>query len=166
MNCFSHSGIASVATCQGCGKGLCVTCASYYKLPACNICHRNFKQEASKEILKEILSVLLLGAIVIFLCTQLMPSKDLNDMMFFANIYSKKSFSIVYAYAAVATVVGWRALTNLKTNYFLFLPIIGWLIYIFIKLQVSFFFGVFYTPIWFAKKITKLIRVYLIPTQK
>jgi hypothetical protein len=85
MNCFSHSDTACVATCLDCGKGLCVTCASYYKLPICNTCHGNLRREAFKEIIKELLTVLLLGALVMFLGTSFISNEELERMMLFST---------------------------------------------------------------------------------
>lgn len=38
MNCASHLTEVAVATCQGCGKGLCSTCANQFRVPLCVPC--------------------------------------------------------------------------------------------------------------------------------
>jgi hypothetical protein len=92
--------------------------------------------------------------------TELLTQEKLKDLIFYANLTSKRTFSIACAYSAVATVVGWKALNRLTANYFLSLSIIGWGLYVFIKLYASFFIGVFYTPFWLIRKLTKLYKIW------
>lgn len=160
MNCFNHSDTTSVAMCQGCQKGLCTTCASYYQSPICNTCFGSLKKESRQEIIKELITVALLGVVMMFFGTGLLTQEKLKDLIFYANVTSEQTFSIACAYAAVATVVGWKALNRLTDNYFLSLSIIGWAFYIFIKLYASFFVGVFYTPFWIIIKVRKLYKIW------
>ena len=38
MKCFSHNAMDATATCQDCGKGLCVDCSSRFNLILCEPC--------------------------------------------------------------------------------------------------------------------------------
>jgi hypothetical protein len=43
MKCAQHNNVDAVATCQGCGKGLCPTCSKTFDKPLCKPCavHEN-----------------------------------------------------------------------------------------------------------------------------
>lgn len=164
MNCFTHPNTTSVSTCLNCGKGLCVTCTAYYALPICNTCYKNLKKEDFIKVIRETLTVLLLGALVMCISMSCISKEELAKIMFFSASPSSKFFAVACAYAAVGTVVGWRTLSNLTAGYFLVLPIIGWIIYIMFKLPFAIFIGSFYTPIWFIKKIIQLKKLW--PTKE
>lgn len=38
MKCAEHPNLDAVATCQGCGKGLCATCTGQFEQPLCHPC--------------------------------------------------------------------------------------------------------------------------------
>ena len=161
MNCFNHTDTTSVAMCQGCQKGLCTSCASAYNVPACQICHSNFRNESFKKVSNELLTVSVIAAATMFIIIKwVLQDPTLSPLEPDATPESQKLVLFFYAYASVAIVVGWKTLDKLTANYFLFLPIIGWLVYFIIKLQVSCFFGLFYTPIWLFRKIRKLYKIW------
>ncbi len=59
-------------------------------------------------------------------------------------------------YIGAAFVAGWKALNRITPNVFLFLPIIGWVVYFVIKISLSSFIGVFLLPIRLFIKIRQL----------
>ncbi len=62
-------------------------------------------------------------------------------------------------YIGAALVAGWKALNRITPNIFLFLPIIGWVVYFVIKISLSSFIGVFLLPIRLFIKIRQLIII-------
>lgn len=53
---------------------------------------------------------------------------------------------------------GWKALDKITPNIFLFMPIIGWVIYFIVKFILAFFVGFFVAPFQIAKMITNAIQ--------
>lgn len=54
---------------------------------------------------------------------------------------------LVYGYMLASICSGWRALTKIQPSMFLFLPLIGWVIYFFVKFILSIFVGLFMFPV-------------------
>ena len=59
-------------------------------------------------------------------------------------------------YIGAALVAGWKALNRITPNVFLFLPIIGWVVYFAIKILLSSVIGIFLLPIRLFLNIRKL----------
>ncbi|WP_271782279.1 hypothetical protein [Aquimarina algiphila] len=59
-------------------------------------------------------------------------------------------------YIGAALVAGWKALNRITPNIFLFLPIIGWVVYFVLKIFLSGVIGVFLLPIRLFLNIRKL----------
>jgi hypothetical protein len=160
MNCFYHPATTIVATCQDCKKGLCVECASKFQIPICSQCNENRKEIEIKSIRKDIRHVVLISAILLFL----------ENMFVFRHIYEASHSSssdyrlfllyalliVVNVYYLMGLVVGWKTLNKMTPRVFLFLPLIGWAIYFLVKVYISMFVGLIWTPFWFAKKIKRL----------
>jgi hypothetical protein len=89
----------------------------------------------------------------------LISEKSLKTLMLYSNNPFGKLNSFICGYIAISIVVGWKTLNKLSANYFLFLPIIGWIIYFSIKLYAATLIGFFYTPVWFIKKFMQLIKL-------
>lgn len=53
---------------------------------------------------------------------------------------------------------GWKALNGITPSVFLILPIGGWLIYLLVKLFLSYFIGVFVAPFYISKQIFNLLN--------
>ncbi|MBQ8783095.1 MAG: hypothetical protein IJZ57_04910 [Clostridia bacterium] len=53
---------------------------------------------------------------------------------------------------------GWKALDRIQPRMFLFLPVIGWVIYIAVKGVLSAIVGMFVTPFVISKKIAQEIQ--------
>ena len=59
--------------------------------------------------------------------------------------------ALFVAYGVAGTPCGWRALSSMQPRMFLFLPIIGWLIYFGIKLFLSYWIGYIAMPMQIVK---------------
>lgn len=168
MNCFYHPDTIIVATCQDCGKGLCKSCASNYTIPICKQCNSTRKSNDLKIIRNEFIQVILIGALITFFV----------HIFSFESIFGSNSdlignpkvlglyilVIIVNFYYCMGIVIGWKTLSRLTPQMFLFLPLIGWLIYFMIKLYVSMFVGLVWTPVWFVRKIKRLKELKQITT--
>lgn len=58
----------------------------------------------------------------------------------------------------VFAVFGWKALNKIQPDIFLFMPIVGWIIFFVIKGVLSVLIGIFVAPFVIAKKITEAIQ--------
>lgn len=60
--------------------------------------------------------------------------------------------------AIICAVFGWKALDKIQPRIFLFMPIIGWVIYVAVKGTLSVFIGLFVAPFIISKKLTEIIQ--------
>ncbi len=134
MKCANHPELDAVATCVDCGKGLCSDCTSAYEFPICESCNAGRVAGEKKELMKNI---------------------ALTVLFFFVGVYFASSSGggsnvvgmIVIGYLFAGIPWGWSFLNKITPSIFLFLPLIGWVIYFFIKGILSFFIGFIALPI-------------------
>jgi hypothetical protein len=72
--------------------------------------------------------------------------------------------AVFYFYMLIGIVSGWNKLNKLTSSYFLFLPLIGWVIYFAIKLYISAIVGFFVAPFRIYKNINRLKQLNQIET--
>ena len=147
MNCYNHPDLPAVSSCIDCNKGLCIECSSRYTFPICVECNKNRISHERSEIIKDFFIIFGGGAVITFIVLSLLNSqnRDLPIMSY-----------IMFFYAYSSLVAGWRFLNRITADYFLFLPIIGWLIYFVIKFLISGFLGIFILPYRIYKNVTRL----------
>lgn len=89
-------------------------------------------------------------------------------IVFFLNAGTMLSpFAIILEGIVFACVpFGWYALTSISPKMFLCLPIVGWLIYFFIKLCVSIVIGWVAAPIQIRKQIQSLKNIEALEQQR
>lgn len=131
MNCYFHPNEPAVTQCAECGRGLCRDCAS---APGGNLC-RNCIEKAKSEKRALLIRSIAIFAIVFVLCLSA-PGAPFFVALFVAG-----------------TPCGWRALSSIQPRMFLFLPIIGWLIYFGIKLFLSYWIGYIAMPMQIVKAL-------------
>ena len=131
MNCYFHPNEPAVTQCAECGRGLCRDCAS---APGGNLC-RNCIEKAKSEKRALLIRSIAIFAIVFVLCLSA-PGAPFFVALFVAG-----------------TPCGWRALSSMQPRMFLFLPIIGWLIYLGIKLFLSYWIGSIAMPMQIVKAL-------------
>ena len=145
MKCYYHLERDAVGTCSQCGKSLCSSCIDIYTPPLCSACAEKINNAERNQITKDIIIsivMIILGCCFYFLMLSDSPSKHFN--LFELLVIGIFMGGIPY---------GWNALSKLTSNLFIFLPIIGWLIYFVIKVTLSLFIGWFF----FIVKILKII---------
>lgn len=155
MNCYYHPETTIVATCQDCSKGLCKNCSDKFSIPICVSCNRNRGTTEKSAIVKELGWMIGLPIIGILFMT----SGPMGQM-----IKQQPIMAVFYFYMFIAIVAGWNKLNKLTASYFLFLPLIGWVIYFVVKLYISAIVGLFIAPFRIYKNINRLKEINQIET--
>lgn len=149
MNCFYHPDKPAVATCTRCGKGLCADCAHKFEPVCCEDCAKTAianerqaaqenKQTAQGSLLFYGAGIVLAAAISIVATIVLLVQGDSQWWMGLA-------YGLV-VFAIAGTPAGWRFLSGITPNVFLWLPILGWCIYFLIKGVLAYLLGIVLFP--------------------
>ena len=107
-----------------------------------------------KRIYNELFLMVVLGLIVSFY--MLYSNSIIANPSLKASDTSKGFLIFQGFYIGAALVAGWKALNRITPNIFLFLPIIGWVIYFVLKIFLSGVIGVFLLPIRLFLNLRKL----------
>lgn len=138
MRCFYHPDQEVVATCTECGKGLCQHCASKWDPILCGDCaktrlaQKRYALKRSITIGFVILAIGIIGSIITAI-----QEKDILVLL--------EYIPMVYLVAGLPN--GWTALNKIQPNMFLFLPLIGWVVYFIIKFILAVIVGIGAFPI-------------------
>ena len=156
MKCYNHPENDAVATCANCQKWLCHECASIYQEPVCVPCNQKRINYERQNILKDFWIMLVLGIGLTYLWVSMFSERLSHgiDVM----------FVIVYFYIFFSVYNWWKFLNKITPEMFLFMSIIGWIIYFAIKFCLSLFVWVFVTPIVIYQKFKRLIELNKIKT--
>ncbi len=140
MNCYYHPNQPAVAQCPQCGRALCSSCAYQNSNRLCSNCVSICNAQAMDENRKLIRRTLILfsAVFIVFLIAFLS-----EGIMHISLVYT--AFTTAYMFAAIPS--GWKKLSSIQPRMFVFLPLIGWLIYFSIKFFLSVFVGCFTMPI-------------------
>ena len=107
-----------------------------------------------KKIYNEFFIMLVVGFIISFY--MLYSNSIIASPTLKASDISKGFLIFQGFYIGAALVAGWKALNRITPNIFLFLPIIGWVVYFVLKIFLSSVIGVFLLPIRLFLNIRKL----------
>ncbi len=138
---YQESTQYSVNSCSSCGRRLTVEEYPLFTPPLCMHCAENYISEIKSEMIKSILLSIVFMVAGIFLI---------------GNLYGVLLAGIPY---------GWALLNKLTSGCFMWLPIIGWLIYFLVKLVLSYFIGLIALPIKLIQWISKLCKMNKIKKQ-
>lgn len=155
MNCFNHHELNAVAQCQDCNKGLCNDCAKQYSICICSTCNSARGGSEKNRIMKELFWTFGLGLGLTF-----MVSKGLMGQMPFENNSIQTTlmiFMMFYMYSGL--VAGWYTLNRITPQVFLFLPLIGWVIYFVVKMMIAIWVGLVMLPIRTFRNIRRLRQI-------
>ncbi|MBE5942429.1 MAG: hypothetical protein E7264_07830 [Lachnospiraceae bacterium] len=141
MKCFYHADKEGVGQCNQCGKVLCKECMNIYRPPLCTECAQEHNNANRRRL---VLDVILGTLMMIFGGYMYFTQFAINGFDFFEFI------GMVIIWGGIP--YGWSALNKITPNIFLFMPIIGWLIYFVIKLFLSLLIG------WLAF-IVKIVQI-------
>lgn len=64
---------------------------------------------------------------------------------------------IMLAYGLVGAYFGWKALNKITPKIFIWMPIVGWVIYYIVKFFLSVFVGYFITPYQIGKMVSSYV---------
>ena len=155
MNCFNHHEVNAVAQCQDCNKGLCNDCAKQYSIPICSTCNSARGGSEKTRIIKELFWTFGLGLGLTF-----MMLKGPLGQMLFANDSIQASLMIfMIFYTCSGLVAGWYTLNRITPQVFLFLPLIGWVIYFVFKMMIAIWVGYVMLPIRTFRNIKRLKQI-------
>ena len=71
---------------------------------------------------------------------------------------SDSSGYVALVFAVLLGYFGWQALNKITPDIFLFMPLVGWLIYFLVKGMLSVVVGIFVAPFVISKKIVAVIE--------
>lgn len=149
MKCFNHIDLDATATCQECGKGLCINCSSRFNVILCEGCLLNHNKSVSREMY-----IGLAITISIFIgFTYLLGTMTLHHGK---TVGFEKAW--IFGLLLSFTFWGWRFLNN-------YLPTLAsgtgavWIIYLFIKFTAAYFIGILVGPYQIFKMSKEIYRV-------
>ncbi len=153
MNCFNHTESISVAVCQDCQKGLCSVCASKYTIPICDNCNHKRKQKAKQAVYMELLITFGVGILCAVLFAKHLHIEVSDESK---NLFFKVLDNVFLFYLGASLIAGWKTLTRITPDVFLFLPILGWVLFFLVKFILSIMVGLFMFPIRLIRNIIVL----------
>ena len=166
MNCYNHIDLPAVATCLDCGKGLCSECSNKYTILICDSCSlKRLYTEKSSIATRWGISIAI-AILFTLLNFEILP-KD-----FLIYLIMLPSMIICVFIISISIQYGWRALNSVMppvsfvVSFFIswlligwFLALIGWILYVAIRVTLSFFIGLIITPIMLFKDIKRYKEV-------
>ena len=166
MNCYNHIDLPAVATCIDCGKGLCSECSNKYTILICDSCRlKRLYTEKSSIATRWGISIAI-AVLFTLLNFEILP-KD-----FLIYLIMLPSMIICVFIISISIQYGWRALNSVMppvsfvVSFFIswlligwFLALIGWILYVSIRVTLSFFIGLIITPIMLFKDIKRYKEV-------
>ena len=157
MNCFNHHTLVAVGICQDCKNGLCITCISKYTMPICSRCNMRRAKSEKAKIINELLLSLFVGLLfVAFTIFTIVKTSNGNAVYSVKTLLINAIAVFIMFYAGASLVAGWKELNSFTSRIFLFLPIVGWVIYFFIKLSIAAMIGSIFLPIRLFKHFKRL----------
>jgi len=147
MNCYNHIVQSAVAQCLDCGKGLCPECASCYSIPICNTCNKRRISGERSRIIQEMALTFGMGLVLTILALYYFYESPVKVYVI---------FGVIFFYVFSGIVPGWKTLTYITPNVFLFLPLIGWLLFFLVKFILAIAVGVIMLPIKTIRNIYRL----------
>ena len=141
MNCFYHPTRPAVAQCPDCGKGLCHSCASKYRIPICTECNN---ARGKSELKTYLMPIIVCSFLFVVGCA--IGGNSSGNPLFIGYI-----FTCIYG--------GWSIVNMFFTNIFISLDLRSIIFYFGLKIILSIIIGVFTTPVFLGSCIYKLIRL-------
>ncbi len=134
-------------------KGLCSQCASLYQMPLCTSCNKSRIASEKVPDHQEILLTFGVGILLAVLFVQWIDGGHSYPLSHKIISYT------VFTYIFSAIVPGWKTLTRITPAVFLFLPIIGWVVYFIVKFVLSVALGLVMLPIRTIRNVARLVTL-------
>lgn len=148
MKCYYHEDREAVAQCS-CGVGLCKECLNQYKTPICQNCVDDINTSLLKKAKSRVRNTHIIIVLMIIVGIVLAVKA-----LFEGNGHNSISILICCAiggFLLAGFPAGWRTLDIVTSSLFMFLPIVGWIIYFFVKSGLAFIFGIVMLPVEYIK---------------
>ena len=78
--------------------------------------------------------------------------------LFLQAVIGEVGLFLALPLAIFVTIMGWKTLSRITPEIFVFMPLGGWLIYFVVKFILSVFVGYFTVPIYLGKKISEKVQ--------
>lgn len=125
----------SVNNCSKCGRRLTIKEDETFQPPTCMLCAKEQASSIKKEMTKNIaISVVLMIVGIIIIRNPL-------------------------GFMLAGIPYGWAVLNKITPSLFVWMPLVGWVIYFFIKTTISYFIGLVALPIKLFQWISELNKV-------
>lgn len=144
MKCYNHTDRDAVSQCSDCGRGLCHECTNFYSMPICKHCYLSRVNTNQESITKTLLLMAVL--FIIGFCTSF-------------SEHSSVIMGLLSGYVLAGIPWGWNILNMITPQMFLFMSVLGWIIYFCMKLSLAAFIGWFVTPFKLYQYIKKYIDI-------
>lgn len=118
--------------CSKCGRPLCHQCANQFTPPICANCASTVADEMKTELKKKI------GVSVI--------------LMIIGVAITQNPMGFVLA----GVPFGWSILTGITPSMFVWMPLMGWVIYFIVKFLIAYIIGIFVLPYKIYKYVTEI----------
>jgi hypothetical protein len=122
-----------------------------YSVPSCTVCFSASRKKQKRTVIIEILLTLLIG-----LPAGVILDLLVNDTYKIPDSFWESRFFLMYM--GLGLVAGWKTLTRVTPQVFLFLPILGWVLYFLIKAVLSMFVGLVAFPVRMIKNMALLFK--------
>lgn len=155
MNCYNHHESNAVAQCQDCSKGLCNECAKQFSLPICSTCNTARGGNEKNRIMKELFLTFGIGIGLVYMASK----GPIGELLFKENSIQSTLLILGMAYVYSGLVAGWYTLNKITPQIFLFLPLIGWVIYFVVKAMIAMWVGLVMLPVRTYRNITRLKEI-------
>ncbi len=146
-----HDDKAAVAQCAVCGVGLCKECAEKYEPIVCEKCASQVKKDETKSLSRLFIYIcVVFGAFAVLgVVTTIMSFFTLDFLGGLEGLLG--CLFLGWEFAGIPS--GWRAVSKLKLEFFLALPILGWVLFFALKVMLAAFVGLIAMPIDVVKYI-------------
>jgi hypothetical protein len=115
-------------------------------LPICNECNSRRSQTEKQAIIRQYIPSAVCFILGIFVTIPfLAPDAGIGGI----------AMAVICGYLMAGVFWGWKVISFIQPKMFLFLPIVGWLIYFLIKFLLSYFVGIVAMPIGIARIIMR-----------
>jgi hypothetical protein len=126
--------------------------------PVCGDCYnRGIRRAARREIIRELLVTFAAGWAVAALV--MANHEAVLRNVTFHRTGDYVAMFVIISYCISSVVAGWKTLNRITPAVFLFLPLLGWVIYFIVKIVLSFYVGLVMFPVRTLYGLFKLYRL-------
>jgi hypothetical protein len=122
------------------------------------------QQKRYVEDTKQILYAGLIAVALMYFCLS-RPSFPMRYS--YTWTYLIAAYSLAF-YVGISLLSGWRLLNRMTVNTFLYLPIVGWVIYFFLKIALALFIGgsCFYAVFRLANNLYQIVQLQIMMSKQ